>query len=271
VLPAIAGGHYGHAAHVITFLTMIALAFIMIHVGYEFDIDKSNLRQYGWDYVIAATAAAFPWIFCAAYFVVVLGPPDAVSSWLAWKQSLLTGRFAAPTSAGVLFSMLTAAGLGATWVFRKIRVLAIFDDLDTVLLLIPLKMMMVGLAWQLGVVVLTLAVLLWLAWRYLHQLRISIRWPTVLTCSAVIVAISEAIYYSSRLIDEVVPIHIEVLLPAFVLGCMIAGPSHAGTNAGESDPHHIRCCRSPVKPAWRRSSPARSWRWSGSRCRRWQP
>jgi hypothetical protein len=27
---------------------------------------------------------------------------------------------------------------------------SIFDDLDTVLLMIPLKMMIVGLAWQLG-------------------------------------------------------------------------------------------------------------------------
>ncbi|NIA28470.1 MAG: hypothetical protein GWP06_00990 [Actinobacteria bacterium] len=33
--------------------------------------------------------------------------------------------------------------------------------------------------------------------------------------------ISEAIYFSSKLIDEVVPIHIEVLLPAFAIGCMI--------------------------------------------------
>jgi hypothetical protein len=37
-------------------------------------------------------------------------------------------------------------------VFRKARVLAIFDDLDTVLLMIPLKMMIVGLRWQMAVV-----------------------------------------------------------------------------------------------------------------------
>ena len=83
----------------------------------EFTLDKRRLRSYGWDYVVAATAAAFPWLFCAAYFVAALQTN--------WKEALLLGRFAAPTSAGVLFAMLAAAGLGTTWLFRKARVLAI--------------------------------------------------------------------------------------------------------------------------------------------------
>ena len=118
----------------------------MIHVGYEFEIDRSNLRAYAVDYGVAATAAAFPWIFCAVYFVFVMQPAGRYWAWPHWTDSLLAGRFAAPTSAGILFSMLAAAGLSATWVFRKARVLAIFDDLDTVLLMIPLKMMIVGRA-----------------------------------------------------------------------------------------------------------------------------
>ena len=32
---------------------------------------------------------------------------------------------------------------------KKIQVLAIFDDLDTILLMIPLQIMMIGLRWQL--------------------------------------------------------------------------------------------------------------------------
>ncbi len=64
----------------------------------------------------------------------------------------MVSRFAAPTSVGVLFTMLATAGLSATWLFRKARILAIFNDLDTVLLMIPLKMFMIGLAWQLGIV-----------------------------------------------------------------------------------------------------------------------
>ena len=39
--------------------------YIMVHVGYEFDIDKNNVRQYGKDYLIAMTAAGFPWVFVA--------------------------------------------------------------------------------------------------------------------------------------------------------------------------------------------------------------
>ena len=39
---------------------MAALAFIMIHVGYEFDINKRQIRSYGWDYVVAMTARCVP-------------------------------------------------------------------------------------------------------------------------------------------------------------------------------------------------------------------
>ena len=107
---------------------MICLGFIMIEVGLDFTINKKDLKRYGWDYIVAAGAAAFPWIFCALYFIAIFK--------MEWTDALLVGRFAAPTSAGVLFAMLTGAGLGATWLFYKARILAIFDDLDTILFLI---------------------------------------------------------------------------------------------------------------------------------------
>jgi Kef-type K+ transport system membrane component KefB len=203
---------------------MVMLGFIMVHVGYEFEIDRSRLGSYGFDYLVAATAAAFPWIFCAVYFVLFFYDPPQWSSFNTWTEALLAGRFAAPTSAGVLFSMLAAAGLSATWYFRKIRILAIFDDLDTVLLLIPLKMLIVGLRWQLGVIVVIMVIQLWLAWKYLHKVRIPITWPWVLSYAAGIAFVSEVIYQASKGFSDVVPIHIEVLLPAFVLGCMMARP-----------------------------------------------
>ena len=238
IIPAISNYNVEFYSHIIKILTMIALGFIMIHVGYEFDIDKSNLRQYGWDYLIAATAAAFPWIFCAVYFVFFLSAYQP-NQWDAWKESLLAARFAAPTSAGILFSMLIAAGLGATWIFKKIRILAIFDDLDTVLLMIPLKMMIVGLRWQLAVIIIVMLILLWFAWRYLHTVKIPITWPWVLTYAAAIALTCELIYFSSKQIDEIVPIHIEVLLPAFVLGCMIArAHSDASNQSAQSAPAH---------------------------------
>lgn len=211
-------------------LTMVALAFIMIHVGYEFELDKSRLRDVAVDYGVAATAAAFPWLFAAAWFVFAMSPAAEWGSFDRWKEALLTGRFAAPTSAGILFSMLAAAGLAATWLYRKARILAIFDDLDTVLLMIPLKMMIVGARWQLAVIVLVMAVQLWIGWRWLHALRIPHTWPWVLGYATGIVAVSEAVYAASKAVDDVVPIHIEVLLPAFVLGCVMAH------GAGE-DPH----------------------------------
>ncbi len=226
-LPALLGDWHAAAGGVLTFLTMVGLSFIMVHVGYEFELDRGNVRAYGWDYVVATTTAAFPWIFAALYFVFVLMPPDLWSDWSAWKEVLLAGRFAAPTATGVLFSMLAAAGLSATWMFRKTRVLVIFDDLDTVLLMIPLKIMMVGLAWQLGVVVVAMVVLLWVAWRWLHQVSLPISWPWVLSYAVLIAGASEAIYVATKVIDYRVPIHLEVLLPAFVLGCIMRRPAGA--------------------------------------------
>ncbi|WP_419842097.1 sodium:proton antiporter [Candidatus Poriferisodalis sp.] len=229
-LPQLTGGLHDQVATSIRVLTMTGLAFIMIHVGFEFHIDKTNLRQYGWDYFVAFTAASFPWIFVTGYFVFVMLPSDVWGNADAWKETLLAGRFAAPTSAGVLFSMLAAAGLGATWLFRKARILAIFDDLDTVLLMIPLQILLVGLAWQLGGVVVLMAVLLIVAYVFLHRITLPVTWGWVLFYAAAIVGTSEVLYELTKVIDPSVPIHIEVLLPAFVLGC-IARPRIAGQRA----------------------------------------
>ncbi|MGD2271658.1 MAG: hypothetical protein PVI06_14740 [Desulfobacterales bacterium] len=234
-LPALFGKAHDGIAGTIRVLTMTGLAFIMIHVGFEFHIDKTKLEKYGWDYLIAFTAASFPWILVTGYFIFVMLPQEVWTEFGAWKETLLAGRFAAPTSAGVLFSMLAAAGLGATWLFRKARILAIFDDLDTVLLMIPLKMLMVGIAWQLGLIVVLMAALLFIAYIWLHRVKMPVSWFWVLIYSAVIVGVSEFLYAGSKLIDPSVPIHIEVLLPAFVIGCL-ARPSSALPNA---DPETI--------------------------------
>lgn len=223
-LPVVAPDAMRTLAPWTTLLTLVGLAFIMIRVGHEFEIDRDNLRSYGRDYLVAMTAAAIPWILVTLYFVFVLLPAHSGRSWDAWRETLLAGRFAAPTSAGVLFAMLAAAGLAATWVFRKARVLAIFDDIDTVLLMVPLKMLLVGLAWQLGVVVLVMTGLLWLAWRHMHALRAPTTWPWLMGYAVALALLVEGIYLGSKMLDPRVPIHIEVLLPAFVLGCVLARP-----------------------------------------------
>lgn len=215
-------------------LTMAALSFIMIHAGYEFELDKTRPRQYVWDYIVAGTAAAFPWIFCTLYFVYVMAPPELWEHADLWRETLLLSRFASPTSAGVLFSMLAAAGLASTWVFRKARILAIFDDLDTILLMIPLQIMMVGMRWQLSVVVAIIFALLWLAWRFLHRVRLPVGWPFVLLYAILITAGSETIHLLSKVIDATVPIHLEVLLPAFVLGSVLARPQGANPHRNDA-------------------------------------
>lgn len=233
------------ARETVRILTMIMLAFIMIHVGYEFEIDRSRLKSYGFDYLVAATAAAFPWILCAVYFALFFFDSGQWGSFETWTAALLAARFAAPTSAGVLFSMLAAAGLSGTWYFRKVRVLAIFDDLDTVLLMIPLKMLIVGLQWQLAVILVIMVVLLWVAWKYLHRVRIPVTWPWVLGYAVTIAFASEVIYKLSKLFSEVVPIHIEVLLPAFVLGCIMAYPKGHDPHADDYREGHQEGPESP--------------------------
>lgn len=215
--------------------TMTALAFIMIHVGLEFDIEKRNLKAYGWDGTVAASAAILPWLFCLAYFVFAILPQAAWSNGDVWREGLLASLFAAPTSAGVLFSMLAAAGLASTWVFKKARVLAIFDDLVTVLLMIPLKMAIVGMKWQLAVVVVVMATFLAFAYIFLHRFRLPSKWYHVLGYSVAMVAIIEVVHIFSKQIDADVPIHIEVLLPAFALGCMMRTKHHDHANADHAD------------------------------------
>jgi len=238
-------GNSSVVTEMIRILTTVMLGFIMIHVGYEFEIDRSRLGSYGFDYVVAATAAAFPWVFCAAYFVFIFNDASQWTAYDTWTTALLAGRFAAPTSAGVLFSMLAAAGLSATWYFKKIRILAIFDDLDTVLLMIPLKMLIVGLRWQLGAIVVVMVILLWLAWKYMHKIRMPVTWPWVFSYAILIAVVSEIIYAVSKIFNDVVPIHIEVLLPAFVLGCMAARPEGHDPHQDDSREGHQEGPESP--------------------------
>lgn len=220
----------------ITAATMVALSYIMIHVGYEFELDRSRPRQYLWDYLVAGTAATFPWILVTGYFVFVMAPRELWSHPDLWRETLLQARFTSPTSAGVLFSMLAAAGLAATWVFRKARILAIFDDLDTILLLIPLQIMMVGFRWPMLVLVGLLSIMLWCAWKFLHAWKIPVSWPFVLAYAAAIALASDLFYRGSKVVAPDAPLHLEVLLPAFVLGCVLARPAH-GHNPHADDAH----------------------------------
>lgn len=185
----------------------------MMEVGLEFIMNKKEWKKYGKDYLVAALAASFPWIFCFLYFYYTFHDNT-------WEELLLIARFAAPTSSGILFAMLAAAGLATTWVFRKVEVLAILDDMDTVLLLIPLQFLLHGPKPGLFIVVLFSIFLLFLAWRFLHQIRLPTSRIWLLIYSVILTVL---IHFCYNQFD----IELEILLPAFVIGCMLYNPHDA--------------------------------------------
>ena len=222
LLPSALGDNYASFKIGSNTLLYVCLAFIMINVGREFEVDKSHWKSYTKDYFVAMATAAFPWIFIALYYMYMLLPPDYWNSWEAWKENLLLSRFAAPTSAGILFNMLAALKLQSSWIYKKIQVLAIFDDLDTILLMIPLQIMMIGMRWQLIIVVLIVFLLLVFGWKKMGSYNIRQDWKAIVLYSAVVFAITQIVYIVSKnLYGEDGSIHIEVLLPAFVLGMII--------------------------------------------------
>ena len=226
-LPVWAGGNYDAVKAVSNVLRYICLGFIMINVGREFEVDKSRWRGYAEDYFIAMATAAMPWFLIAIYYIFVLLPPEYWDSWEAWKENLLLSRFAAPTSAGILFTMLAAIGLKSSWMYKKIQVLAIFDDLDTILLMIPLQIMMIGLRWQLLVIVLIVFLLLSWGWKQLGKFNWRQDWKAILLYSVIVFVCTQSLYLISKhLYGEDGSIHIEVLLPAFVLGMVMKHKEH---------------------------------------------
>ncbi|MDP3451711.1 MAG: sodium:proton antiporter, partial [Bacteroidales bacterium] len=207
----------------ISTLLYICLSFIMINVGREFELDRVRWKSYVSDYFIAMATAALPWLMVAFYFVFVLLPVECNSNWEAWKESLLLSRFAAPTSAGILFTMLAAIGLRTSWVYKKIQVLAIFDDLDTIILMIPLQILMIGMKWQMMAVVVIVIALLWYGWRKMGCYNIRQDWKALLFYSVVIVTLTWSLHFiTASFLGEEEGIHIEVLLPAFVFGMLMS-------------------------------------------------
>lgn len=238
LLPGALGANYEHTREVIEIMLGVCLAFIMINVGREFEVDKSNIKVYAKDYLVAMLAAALPWILIATYYIFILYifilmPADWHTSGTAWKETLLLSRFAAPTSAGILFAMLAAIGLQSSWIYKKIQVLAIFDDLDTILLMIPLQIAMIGMQWQMGVILAVVVVLLWIGWRKMATYTMRSDWKSLLLYAVLTYGITYAIYLLTKhLFGEEGSVHIEVLLPAFVLG-MVMKHSHGASRSDE--------------------------------------
>jgi hypothetical protein len=219
MLPDLLGGVYENFRSFFGIALSVALSFVMINVGREFDLDKKKWRSYSLDYYVAMMTAALPWIFVAFYYMSLM-PEGMFWDWDAWKNNLLLSRFAAPTSAGILFAMLAAVGLKSSWIYKKIQTLAIFDDLDTILLMVPLQIFMIGLHIELHIIVVVVFALLFFGWKKLNAYRLPQRWYHILLYAMVVVFMSEFIHRTTLEVFEN-GIHIEVLLPAFVLGMVI--------------------------------------------------
>lgn len=234
VLPQVLGETFATVKYGTNTLLYVCLAFIMINVGREFEIEKSQWKSYAQDYFIAMATAAMPWLLIALYYMFVLLPSSYWGDWTAWKENLLLSRFAAPTSAGILFTMLAALKLKSTWMYRKIQVLAIFDDLDTILLMIPLQILMMGLKWQMFVVVAIVVILLVFGWKKMGSYNMRQDWKSVLVYAIAVFAVTQIVYYVSKhFYGEQESIHIEVLLPAFILG-MVMRHRHIDSKAEAS-------------------------------------
>ena len=233
VLPFIAGDATRSVKVVTDIFLYICLAFIMINVGREFEIDKSRWKSYALDYFVAMVAAAMPWLLIALYYIFVLFPSTQWGSGDLWKETLLISRFAAPTSAGILFTMLAALRLKSSWMYKKIQVLAIFDDLDTILLMIPLQVFMIGMKWQMAVILTVVIFLLVFGWKQMGRYGMRQDWKAILGYSGIVIAFTQGIYHISEyFLGPHEGIHIEVLLPAFVLG-MVMKPQHIESRTEE--------------------------------------
>ena len=223
VLPMFMGESYAELKHMVEVALGICLAFIMINVGREFEIDKSNVKVYVKDYLVAMLAAALPWIFIAVYYILVVLPPDMWSSGAVWKESLLLSRFAAPTSAGILFSMLAAMKLQKSWIYQKAQTLAIFDDLDTIILMVPLQVAMIGeFNWQMLAMLTAIFGMFYVGWRYMSRIDMPQNWYAIFTYAVLVYGATLLVYtVTKHFFGDKGAIHIEVLLPAFIFGMII--------------------------------------------------
>ena len=223
LLPKFLGASYGELKEIVEITLGVCLAFIMINVGREFEIDKSNVRVYVKDYFVAMLAAAMPWVLIAIYYIFALMPSEWWGLGETWKETLLLSRFAAPTSAGILFSMLAAMNLQKSWIYQKAQTLAIFDDLDTIILMVPLQVAMIGeMNWQMAAMLLVIVLLFIIGWRYMSRFKMRQTWYAIFTYAVLVYGLTYVVYIvTQHFFGAKGAIHIEVLLPAFIFGMII--------------------------------------------------
>jgi len=146
---------------------------------------------------------------------------------LGVSQGLLLSVFSAPTSAGMLISMMEAADLKNTWLFKKASMLAILDDIDALVFIAFMRILAIGSGYDLrhfGPVIVTVG-LLTIAWFNMHKFVIPHSWPWVLLYA---ILIGTGLWLWEGLTREYKDCTyifvIAVLIPSFTLGCITYDP-----------------------------------------------
>jgi hypothetical protein len=93
----------------IALATMFALSFIMIHVGYEFEMDKSRVRSYAWDYLVAASAEDLAADLCG-----IIAEQERQE-----RQNVLDGRPTSPLQIGLLLGCRSFDAVGHSRVCER--------------------------------------------------------------------------------------------------------------------------------------------------------
>ena len=87
---------------------------------------------------------------------------------------------------------------------------------------IPLQILMIGLRWQMFAIVAIVAVLLAVGWRWQATWDVRQDWKRILGLSVIVCALTQAVYLATKhWYGAENSIHIEVLLPAFVVGMLM--------------------------------------------------
>jgi len=211
----------------------IALSYIIVHVGLDFEIVKWRLPTYALDFFVATSAALVPLLVVFGYLKYVCGSHSLPHAWyveepLGTSQGLLLSVFSAPTSAGMLISMMEAADLKHTWVFKKASMLAILDDIDSLVFIAFMRILAIGGSQidlrHFGPVIVTVG-LLTIAWFNIHKFVIPHSWPWVLMYAFIL---GTGFWIIEGLTREFPHCNfifvVAVLIPSFTLGCVTYDP-----------------------------------------------
>lgn len=220
--PSVLGEWQSVFTLLIGLLSAWTLAMIMIPVGHECDIEKKGFwSKHRIDIGVSSGSATLPWLLVSLFFHFFILQPESWWTWHGVLESALIGRFAAPTSAGILLTLLDQAGLKETWTRKKAQLVVILDDIETVILCVGLVALHSGAIGPAAIVIAISLLLLAGGWRWMGKCNLPVGWKSVAVYSLTIVAVCKSIELVSHSINSAHPLHIEPLLPAFILGFII--------------------------------------------------